>query len=380
MTPHVEISLDNILHNLAQIRSVLPPDTGIIAVVKDCSYGCGSAEIAKILSSDGGVKFFAVARACEAFALRESGVAETPVLVLGVSTEKEIRCGADKNIVFAMNDLSDIEQWRSYGVDIRFHLNIDTGMSRLGILPAEIGEFIDTIKSVPNLRFDGVYTHMACADESGTQTVNRQLEKFTECIDRLRKTGILPPHIHYGNSATFLRFPVDGCTLVRPGITLYGCKPDPAQDFGINLKPAASLISRVIKMKKVPAQTAVSYGGNYITPAETWIATIALGYAHGLPRFLSCKGEVLIGGKRYRIAGNVTMDCIMVDAGPNPVISAGDEVVAIGSQGGETITPDDVAVIGNTIGYEIICNLGTSIDRVYTRNNKIIRHDRGAIF
>jgi alanine racemase len=177
-----------------------------------------------------------------------------------------------------------------------------------------------------------------------------------------------------------LRFPLSGCTLARPGIALYGCKPDPAQDFAIDLKPVASLISHVVKMKKLPGGTPVSYGGNYVTPADTWIATIPLGYAHGLPRYLNGKGSVLIGGSRYRIAGNVTMDYIMVDAGSNPSISVGDEVVAIGSQGSETITPDDVALIGNTIGYEVLCNLGTTIDRFYTRGGEIIYHESGAVY
>jgi alanine racemase len=378
-SPYIEISLDNLLHNLTQIRSVLPETVGVIAVVKDCSYGCGSVEIAKTLERDGGVNFFAVARPCEAFVLKKSGITK-PVLVLGMATEEELRFGTDKDVVFALNDLDDIERWKSYGIDIRSHLNIDTGMSRVGVLPAEIDSLIESIKITPNIIIDGIFTHMACADEPETPTVNRQLEKLTKSIDKFHNANLSPTHIHYGNTATFLRFPVEGCTLVRPGIALYGCKPDPGQDFNINLKSVASLISRVAKMKKVPAGTSISYGGNYVTPVETWIATIPLGYAHGLPRFLSSKGDVLINGKRYRIAGNVTMDYIMIDAGSNPAVSIGDEVVAIGSQGSETITPDDIALIGNTIGYEIICNLGTSIDRFYTQNGKTVHHDPGFVF
>jgi len=378
-SPYVEISLDNLLHNLAQIRSKLPQGVGVAAVVKDCSYGCGSAVIAQTLERDGGVKFFAVARACEAIVLKKSGI-NSPVLVLGFATEEELRFGADNSVIFALNDLSDIDRWKSYGINVRFHVNIDTGMSRVGLLPSEVDTLIDAVKSTPDISMDGVFTHMACADEPDTLTVGRQLEKFTRCIDTLRQAGINPPHIHYGNSPTTIRFPLDNCTLVRPGIALYGCKPDPAQKFDVDLKPVASLMSRVAKMKKVPAGTAVSYCGNYVTPCETWIATIPLGYAHGLPRFLSSKGDVLIRGKRYRIAGNVTMDYIMVDAGINPVIAVGDDVAAIGSQGNDVITPDDVAIIGKTIGYEVICNLGTSIDRFYTLNGKIIHHDPGVIF
>lgn len=378
-SPYVEISLDNLLHNLAQVRSVLPEGIGVIAVVKDCSYGCGSVMAARALERDGGVRFFAVARAREAYVLRGAGVMSR-ILVLGMTPSVELLAGAENDMLFALNDLNDLKRWKSYGRDINFHLAIDTGMSRMGLLPSEIGIFIELLKTAPNLHLDGVFTHMTSADEPNTATVTRQVELFTGCIEKLRQAGINPANIHYGNTATLLRFPIKDCTLARPGIALYGCKPDPAQDFGLNLKPVASLISQIVKMKKVPAGTPVSYGGNYVTPSETWIATIALGYAHGLPRFLSNKGEVLIRGKRYRIAGNVTMDYIMVDAGAYPTVSISDEVVALGTQGSETITADDIAVIGNTIGYEILCNLGTSIKRFYVQNGKTVNDNPGGIF
>ncbi|GBU21003.1 alanine racemase [Fibrobacteres bacterium R8-0-B4] len=378
-SPYVEVSLDNLLHNLAQIRKTLPPEIGVIAVVKDSSYGCGSVQIAKALEGSGGVAFFAVARTVEAVTLRRAGIT-LPILVLGMATEEGLRFGADNNVVFSLNDLSDVDRWESYGASVNFHVCIDTGMSRMGLQPSEIDTLIDKLNTVKNIHIGGAFTHIANADEPNTQTVARQLEKFHDGINKLRNGGHPPAHVHYGNSATFLRFPLSDCTLARPGIALYGCKPDPAQSFGIDLKPVASLISHVVKMKKVPAGTPVSYCGNYVTSADTWIATIPVGYAHGLPRYLNGKGSVLIGGKRYRIAGNITMDYIMADVGETPSVSVGDEAVAIGSQGGETITPDDVALIGGTIGYEVLCNLGTTIDRFYTRDGKVVHHEPGAVY
>jgi alanine racemase len=168
-----------------------------------------------------------------------------------------------------------------------------------------------------------------------------------------------------------------GATLARPGIALYGCRPDPKQAFPLDLRPVVSLKSRVVKMKKVPAGTPVSYGGRYVTAAETVIATIALGYGDGLPRSLGNRGEVLIGGRRFRIAGTVTMDYLMVDAGPVPSMSVGDEAVAMGTQGNEHISPDDVALIDGTIAYEIMCGLSASIDRVYVSGGSIIRREKG---
>jgi len=378
-SPYVEISLDNLLHNVTRIRRTLPREVGIIAVVKDSSYGCGSLLIAETLERSGEVAFFAVARSIEAIALRKYGI-KLPILVLGMATEEDLRYGADSGIVFALNDLSDVDRWESYGVSVNFHLCIDTGMSRMGLQPSEIDTLTGKLNTMRDIRVGGVFTHMANADEPNTQTVARQLEKFRGGINTLRQGGHQPAHIHYGNSAAFLRFPLSDCTLVRPGIALYGCNPDPAQEFGIDLKPVASLISHVVKMKKLPGGTPVSYGGNYVTPADTWIATVPLGYAHGLPRYLNGKGSVLINGTRYRIAGNVTMDYIMVDAGATPSVSVGDEVAAIGTQGRESITPDDIAVIGNTIGYEVLCNLGTTIDRFYTRDGKVVHHEAGVIY
>jgi len=380
-SPYVEVSIDNLLYNVGRIRRALPREVGIIAVVKDSSYGCGSLRIAKALEHSGEVAVFAVARPIEAVALRRFGIA-LPILVLGMASEDELRFGEDSGIAFALNDLSEIDRWESYGVGVNAHLNIDTGMSRMGLLPSEIDTLVDKLNRVRDrgIRIGGAFTHMANADEPDTPTVARQLEKFQAGIDKLRLGGHPPTHIHYGNTAAILRFPVSGCTLARPGIALYGCKPDPAQEFAVDLKPVMSLISRVVKMKRLPGGTPVSYCGNYVTPADTWIATIPVGYAHGLPRFLSGKGSVLIGARRYRIAGNVTMDYIMVDAGATPTISVGDKVTAIGTQGSETITPDDVAVIGNTIGYEVLCNMGTTIDRFYVQNGKEICREPGAVY
>jgi alanine racemase len=378
-SPYVEVSLDNLLHNMAQIRRTLPQEVGIIAVVKDSSYGCGGVQIAKALEQGGNVAFFAVARTIEAVVLRKRGI-KLPILVLGMATEEGLRFGAENNIAFALNDLSDIDRWESYGVSVNFHLGIDTGMSRMGLLPHEIDTLVSKLNTVKNIHIGGAFTHMANADEPNTQTVASQLEKFRDAVNKLRNGGHPPAHVHSGNTATFLRFPLSDCTLARPGIALYGCKPDPAQGFNIDLKPVVSLISHVVKIKKLPAGTPVSYCGNYVTPAETCIATISLGYAHGMPRYLNGKGSVLIGGTRYRIAGNITMDYIMVDAGATTSISVGDEAVAIGTQGGESITPDDIAVIGNTIGYEVLCNLGTTIDRFYTQDGKIVHYDSGAVY
>ncbi|NLG16732.1 MAG: alanine racemase [Fibrobacter sp.] len=380
ISTRVEISLDNLLHNLNQIRS-LSPGAGVLAVIKDCAYGCGSVMIARTLEQQGGVNFFAVARPEEAFKLRESGL-KSPILVLGEASTEQIKAAFTREILFSCNSLETLYDWIASGLQVRFHCHIDTGMNRMGILPSETEMlakiFLDNAGD--KLFLEGIYTHLACADEPGTTTVDDQLTKFRQSISILRSHGLSPNHVHFANSATAMRFELGECTHMRPGIALYGCKPDPAQDFTLDLRPVASLKSFVTKIKKVPAGSPVSYGWNYVTSSETWIATIAAGYAQGVPRFLSNKGSVLIRGKKYRIAGNVTMDYIMVDAGPEPEISVGDEVVIMGSQSDKCITPDEVAAIGNTISYEVLCHLSTAIDRLYLLNDSIVLHSAGNIF
>ncbi len=375
----IEISLDNLLYNVDHIKQSVPQDLKIIAVVKDNAYGCGATPIALMLEKYNKVDMFAVARFDEAVQLRKDGVS-LPILILGKTSTESISGSMYKNFIYTLNEVNDCTRWLTLDNPVEFHINIDTGMTRMGILPHEIHNVLCTLSEKSNLRCKGIFTHFASADEPGTTTVTQQLALFNQSVQALRSTGIHPEFIHTSNSAALSRFTPVGCTHVRPGIMLYGCKPDPAQEFPVSLKPVVTFKSNIVRLKQVPAGTKVSYGGHYSAPTETWIAVIPAGYAQGVPRFLSSCGEVLIRGKRYRIAGNVTMDYIMIDAGPQPEIALGDEVIIIGVQGHEEITPDDIAIKGNTIGYEIICNLGTSVRRTYRHNGSTLYEIPGTIF
>lgn len=375
VSAYVEISLDNLIFNLNQVRKLLAPGASIIAVVKDCAYGCGAVPVSRALEREG-VGFFAVARMEEARDLRENGIS-SPVLVLGECTKEEVTWAAAENVHVTLNSLTAFEVWKEAGCRVRVHVNVDTGMGRMGILESEIDEAVRIFLSGGSFVFEGIFTHFASADRPGTDTVARQQGIFESAVRRFSEKGLSPRYIHSPNSAALIRFPLPAGHLVRPGIALYGCKPDPCQDFGIELRNVAGLKAPVVKIKKVPSGTPVSYGGTYVTDRETHIATIPLGYAHGLPRLLSNKGEVLIRGKRYRIAGNVTMDYIMADAGPNPEIRVGDEAVAMGFQGEDCITTDEVARHCRTIGYEILCGLSRRTDRFYLQAGKVLLHQKG---
>jgi alanine racemase len=377
--PYIEVYLDNLIHNISEIRKKIPRSKGIMAVVKDMAYGCGCVPISKTFQENN-IEFLAVAFAKEAFFLRKNNI-NLPILVFSSGEKNDWELGFNQNIIFSLNDLTDAILWQQSSLPIKFHINVDTGMGRLGILPSEISVIIEIIKNNPNLICDGIYTHLACADIPSTNTVDIQLKKFKQVIEILRQNGINPSQIHYANSAGIMRFPLDNeCTLVRPGISLYGCNPDPNQDFGIKLKSVIGLKARIIKIKQVSANTPISYCSRYITSSDTNIATIPLGYSAGLPRHLTNKGCVLIKGRRYKIAGTVTMDYIMVDIGKKTDLKIGDEVVAIGYQGNEYIGPDEVASNCNTIAYEILCGLGKHLDRYFIKENQIILHQEGYFF
>jgi alanine racemase len=377
--PCIEVSLDNILHNVSEIRRAAGKGKGIMAVVKDLAYGCGSVMVSSALASCG-VEWLAVATAAEARALRDGGIV-LPVLVLGACDVDELAWAGAHNVSVSLNDLADLGVTARAGAPIRLHVNIDTGMSRLGLLPSELESVVSTLRANPALVCEGAYTHLACADIPGTATVDNQTKKFKSALEILRQSGISPKFIHYANSSAIMRHPLlPECTLVRPGITIYGCKPDPLQDFPLNLRPAVTLKASVAKVKLVPAGTAVSYGARYVTSTETHIATIPLGYGIGLPRKLTGVGSVLIHGRRYAIAGTVTMDYIMVDLGPKTDVQVGDEAVAIGYQGHECISPDEIAAKCGTIAYEILCGLSTRLDRYFILKGEVVGRQEGLYF
>ncbi|MBD3322888.1 MAG: alanine racemase, partial [Chitinivibrionales bacterium] len=301
--------------------------------------------------------------------LRENGI-HRPILVFGECDTGEIRWGAKNNIRFSLNDIRSIDKFTACDAPVKVHCNIDTGMGRLGIKLSELTELSEALFAHENLELEGLYTHLASADNPDTATVERQLELFAAARSHLGTAGISPVHIHVANSAGIIHHTIKDCTLVRPGISLYGCKPDPSVEFDIDLKPVAALKGHVIKVKKTPPGTPISYGGTYITREDTVIATVPVGYAHGLPRLLSNKGSVLINGKRFPIAGTVTMDSVMVDCGNSTDVTVGDEAVVMGYQGPACISPDEIAVQCGTIGYEILCGLSTAVDR-YILKNKV---------
>jgi alanine racemase len=251
-------------------------------------------------------------------------------------------------------------QRRTVGV----HLKADTGMHRIGVVPADAVHRAKAVLAAPPLRLDAVWTHCPVADEPANPFTEQQADRFDGVLAELRAAGIDPPMVHAANSAAALVHPRLRYDLVRCGIAVYGLDPSPDVRDAAPLRPALTWKSRVSNVQAVATGEAVSYGLRRPVAANTVIATVPVGYADGMPRRMSDEGAVLIGGKRRPIAGTITMDRLMVDCGDDDV-AAGAEVVLIGEQGPEAISVQDWADLAGTIVYEITCGINPRVPRVH---------------
>jgi alanine racemase len=253
-------------------------------------------------------------------------------------------------------------------------------MGRLGLLPQNFqldnSAAIDTdaveetlaIAGLDGLELEGIFTHFATADSADKTYAEDQLDLFMNFLNRLRKAGLEPPVRHAANSAALIDIPQSHLDLVRPGIATYGLYPsDEVNKRHVSLKPAMALKARIIQLKKVPAGFKVSYGTSHETRKPTTIATIPIGYADGLNRLLSSRGQMLVHEQRAPIIGRVCMDLTMLDVGHIDNIQMGEEVVVFGRQGSASITVDEVASSLNTINYEIVSTITARVPRVYLR-------------
>jgi len=362
-----EISLGNFKKNIETVRSLISGKTRIMAVVKANAYGIGAAQASKAALAVPGVVALAVATPEEALQLRDAGISCT-ILVLGPSTPEATEVLARRQVSVTVTSADGIKAAEKAGALISrktlIHLKIETGMGRVGFRPGdELEEALRVIRKANHLEIEGMFTHFAAADTDKAYTI-RQWEVFERSIEQVRATGIVPKYIHASNSAAIMDFPSSHLDLVRPGIMLYGCYPDPSLSTKATLYPVVSLYARISHIKRVPKGTYIGYGKTYQTQRETTIATLPIGYADGYPRLLSNKGSVLIRGKRYPIVGRVCMDQTMVDLGDDDA-KIGERVTLIGTDANETISLDEIAQICQTISHEILTGLSPRVPRIY---------------
>ncbi len=355
----VEVNLSNLRANLETVKKI-SKGRRVICVVKADAYGHGAVEVSRALQEEG-VYGFAVASMEEAMTLRESGI-RPAILVLGYVDPRTLGIASKMKISVTLFDKNFLKRLKEYKSEekLNLHINVDTGMRRLGVFPEEVPEIVEEIRKLPNVFLEGIYTHFSSADCDRHYT-EEQIKRFKTVLQALESEGWLPEVVHAANTSALLGFRSSYFNAVRPGLILYGLSSVPA-DF---LKPVMSFKSRIIFSRKVPAGTRISYGGTYKTDKEELLATIPVGYADGLPRALSNKGEVLVKGMRARIVGNITMDLTIINVTGFPYIHPGNEVVLIGKQGAEEIKADEIASLSNTISYEILTRIGKRVRRIY---------------
>jgi alanine racemase len=348
----------------------------MLAAVKANAYGHGLVQVARQAVASG-VHMLGVARTDEGIELRKSGI-DAPILLFGYTSPDAVEDLMTYDLIptvfsYATADAMSTAALKA-GKRLTVHVKVDTGMGRIGLLPADrhtaggpgaVPE-IERIVRLKGLIPEGIYTHFAAADTRDKTSARTQFERFKETLSELAGKGITFPLRHTANSGAVIDMPETHLDMVRPGIAVYGLYPsDEVDKARIRLEPAMTLKARIAQVKAVPAGFQVSYGSTYTTPRPTVIATVPVGYADGYRRALSSRGIMLAGGRRVPVIGRVCMDLAMLDVGSVPDIQAEDEVVILGAQGSERISADEIAGWLDTINYEIVSTVMARVPRVY---------------
>ncbi|WP_320955836.1 alanine racemase [Enterocloster asparagiformis] len=372
---YATVNLDAVADNMKEMAGNLPSGTGMIGVVKADGYGHGSVPVA--MAVDPYVRGFAVATVEEGVILRRHGIGKM-ILVLGVTHPDqygELIRYQIRPTVFTLRQAERLSELACReGVRAKLHLAVDTGMSRIGMEPDEASaEMVLSMSRLPGIEIEGMFTHFARADERDKESARAQLAAYLNFSELLKSRGIEIPLKHCSNSAGIVEgLPSNSLDLVRAGISIYGLYPsDEVDRETVHLTPVMELKSRISYIKTIRPGTPVSYGGTFVARRPTRIATIPVGYGDGYPRSLSSRGSVLIRGRRAPILGRVCMDQFMVDVTDIPEAEEEDEVTLIGRDGGDQISVEELARLGGGFHYELICDLGKRVPRVYLRGGRI---------
>lgn len=367
----VDVDLDAIAANLAALRARGKAE--VIAVVKADAYGHGVEAVSETLA-EAGAAMLAVATVEEALYIRAQGIGTPLLVLLGAtdSAEAEAAVLADCAVVVWAIDQATLldEAAAAAGRRASVHFKVDTGLTRLGAPLDEAVARFRAIRALPRLSVDGIFTHLATADEADVTSDREQLARFAGVLDAI---GEPPRWVHAAASAGVAAFgPVDRCTAIRPGLSLYGLYAAPHQRGALPLRPALEWRSRVRRVASAKKGTGVSYGHEYRLPRDGRIATVPVGYGDGLPRALAGRARVLLRERALGLAGRVCMDLVMVDVTDVAEAREGDEVVLIGRQGAVAQTADDLARAGGTISYEIVTGIRRRVPRRYHRGGRVV--------
>jgi alanine racemase len=362
-----EINLNNLAYNIHAIQQKVLPSK-VIPVLKSDAYGHGTVPVTKRLVKEG-FKIFSVAQFQEAMELRESGVTQS-ILILGRLFPNEIPAAIKAGFritLFGHEDIRWIEEARQE-LPAFVHVNVETGMGRIGVLLNQEPTFLNDLIRSRYCIWEGLYSHFSTSDEKDKTYANLQLSRFRNILSQIQKLEKRPSVIHMANSGAILDMPESCFDAVRPGILMYGHYPSSETSRSIKPRQVMTLKTFVAHVREMSAGHPISYGRRWITKKATKIAVLPLGYADGISRRFTNKGEVLIQGRRYPMVGTVTMDYIMIDVGDDP-IKPGDEAVIWGESLQGTVQALEVAEKIGTIVYELTCGVSKRVKRVYVEDS-----------
>ena len=363
------ISLDALRHNYLALKNHLNHGAQLMAVVKADAYGHGAIECSRELESIG-ADWFGVGLVEEGIELRKGGIAR-PIFCLGGFWTGQAGDVIEYDLtpaVFRLDAAAELDaKAREAGRTIRFHLKVDTGMGRLGVMLTDLPDFLRALKRLDRIKLDGLITHFAAADGEETEYTESQISHFNKAIEVLRGLEFDPRWQHLANSAGIHAYPQAHGNLARTGAALYGLARDvfAPHPEPLGLRAVMSLHSRIGMLKSVPAGTSLGYGRSFSTIRESRIATIPIGYADGLRRDHSNNGHVIVRGCLAPIVGRVSMDSTIIDVTEIPDVALGDEVILIGESNGLVISAEDLAKQIGTISYEIVTGISARVPRVY---------------
>lgn len=371
---HLEIDLDAIAANLRGVRARVGPGVKVLAAVKADGYGHGIVETAKV-AVEVGTEMVGVAIVEEGVRLRNAGI-DLPVLVLGASLPEQaatiVQYRLTQTVCTIELAAALADRAAAEGQTVPVHVKVDTGMGRLGLPVEDVVPFIRQLTAYPSLVIEGIFTHFSTADDADKRFTVEQTHRFRQLLVDLERQGLRPAIAHAANSGAILDLPESYFDMVRPGLIVYGYYPVGGVSRSLPLQPAMTWKTRIVYLKRVPAGTGLSYGRTYVTPQDTVIATLPVGYEDGYSRALSNRGVVLVRGQRAPVVGRVCMDQCLIDVGHIPGVSIGDEVVLVGRQGTDEVSIYELARRLGTIPNEAVCLVGTRVPRLFLRGGRVI--------
>ncbi len=361
------IDLEALRWNFQQVRARVGRGVKILSMVKADAYGHGARAVAAALAAEGS-DAFGVATVEEGIDLRQAGIRQSIVVLAGLYLE-QLDLLLQHELIPVLHELETLKALEkavgARGMTWPIHLEIDTGMARLGFRDAQIDDWLPELSQLKALKLEGVFSHFSDAETANENYTEKQLKSFRVVIGHLRRATFAPSLIHMAKSGAIINVPESHLEMVRPGLILYGIYPSPELTKAIRLKPVLSWKTRILQLQRLPRGSAIGYGRTFTTKKTSLIATLPVGYADGYKRLFSNRAAVLVRSERAPVVGRVSMDLTTVDVTDIGKVQLGDEVVLLGRQGDAEISADEMAAWANTISYEILTSIGARVPRIH---------------